>query len=139
MALFGRILVGFGAFWPLSDRPSGQTDELHRLFPLTPAVFYVLFALADGQKHGYAIMQDALVLSDGKVRLDPGTLYGTIQRLLELNLIEEADENGEQSDHESRRRYYKLTRMGGTVLEAEIGRMGSVVRVARKKKLTPEQ
>ena len=64
-------------------------DKLQQLLPLTPAVFFILFALAQGEKHGYAIMQQVSVLSDGKVRMGPGTLYTTIQRLLELALIEE--------------------------------------------------
>ena len=66
-------------------------DDLQHLFPLTPAVFFILFALAQGEKHGYAIMQHVSVLSDGKFRMGPGTLYTTIQRLLELSLIEEID------------------------------------------------
>lgn len=110
-------------------------DEIQRLFPLSPAVFYVLFALAEGQKHGYAIMQDARTLSEGKVRFGPGTLYSTIQRLLEFDLIEETEGKGEPADHESRRRYYKLTRMGKAVLDAEVRHMESVVRLAKKKKL----
>lgn len=108
--------------------------ELQRLFPLTPAVFYVLFSLAEGPKHGYAMMQDVLAMSDQAVHLGPGTLYSTIQRLLELDLIEETEGIGTPSDHESRRRYYKLTRMGRTVLDTEISRMESVVRLARKRK-----
>lgn len=112
--------------------------ELRRLLPLTPAVFFVLFALADGEKHGYAIMQNVRGLSDEKVRLGPGTLYSTIQRLLELDLIEETAGTGEPSDHESRRRYYKLTSMGRNVLEGELRRMDSIMRLAKKKKLFPQ-
>ncbi len=66
-------------------------DDLQHLFPLTPAVFFILFALAEREKHGYAIMQQVGVLSDGKFRMGPGTLYTTIQRLLELSLIEETN------------------------------------------------
>lgn len=112
-------------------------DELQRLFPLSPAVFYVLFALAEGQKHGYAIMQDSRRLSEEKVHLGPGTLYSTIQRLLDFDLIEETEGRGEPSDHENRRRYYRLTRMGRTVLAAEVRHMESVVQLARKQKLFP--
>jgi|SRR6185312_4346547 len=111
-------------------------DDLHHLLPLTPAVFFILFALADGEKHGYAVMQSIAELSGDKFRMGPGTLYTTIQRLLELDLIEEAERPGAHSDHESRRRYYKLTRRGSAVLEAEVDRMESVVRLARDKKLT---
>jgi DNA-binding PadR family transcriptional regulator len=112
-------------------------EYLRSLFPLTPAVFFILFALTDGQKHGYAIMQDVRSLSDEKVRVGPGTLYSTIQRLLEFDLIAETEGIGEKSDHEKRRRYYKLTRMGRTVLDEEISRMDSVVRLARRKRLLP--
>lgn len=110
-------------------------EEVQRLFPLSPAVFFVLFALADGHKHGYAIMQEARALSEEQVRLGPGTLYSTIQRLLDLNLIEETESRGEPADHESRRRYYKLTRVGRAALDAEISRMESVVRLAKRKRI----
>jgi DNA-binding PadR family transcriptional regulator len=112
--------------------------DLRRLLPLTPAVFFVLFALANGPKHGYAIMQNVRVLSDERVRLGPGTLYSTIQRLLELDLIEETAGTGEPSDHESRRRYYKLNSIGRNVLEGELSRMDSLMRLAKKKKLFPQ-
>jgi len=113
-------------------------DDLHRLLPLTPAVFFILFALADGEKHGYAIMQSVSRISDNQFRMGPGTLYSTIQRLLDLDLIEETEVVGGQSDHEDRRRYYKLTRTGKAILAADISRMESVVRLARDKKLVPK-
>jgi DNA-binding PadR family transcriptional regulator len=105
--------------------PTDVPDDLQHLFPLTPAVFFILFALAQGEKHGYAIMQEVSVLSDGKFRMGPGTLYTTIQRLLELSLIEEID-----ADSGSRRRYYRLTRTGKLVFKAEVGRMDAVVKLA---------
>ncbi|MGO9649531.1 Transcriptional regulator PadR family protein [Candidatus Sulfotelmatobacter kueseliae] len=104
---------------------SNIPDDLQHLFPLTPAVFFILFALAEGEKHGYAIMQQVSILSDGKFRMGPGTLYTTIQRLLELSLIEEID-----ADSGSRRRYYRLTRTGKLVFKAEVGRMDAVVKLA---------
>jgi DNA-binding PadR family transcriptional regulator len=113
-------------------------DDLRDLLPLTPAVFFVLFALVDGEKHGYAIMQMVSTWSENKVRMGPGTLYTTIQRLLNLSLIEETAGSGSAAEHESRRRYYRLTRTGRLLLEAEIDRMESVVRRARRKKLTPQ-
>ncbi len=113
-------------------------DDLERLLPLTPAVFFILFALTDGEKHGYAIMQSVTQVSDGQFRMGPGTLYTTIQRLLDLGLIEETESAGSQSDHENRRRYYKLTRTGKAVLTADLSRMESVVRLARAKKLVPK-
>ena len=113
-------------------------DDLKYLLPLTPAVLFILFALADGAKHGYAIMQTVSRISDNQFRMGPGTLYTTIQRLLDLGLIEETESAGGQSDHENRRRYYKLTRTGKAILGADISRMESVVRLARNKKLVPK-
>ncbi len=100
-------------------------DELNRLLPLTPAVFFILFALANGEKHGYAIMQEANLLSDGKFRMGTGTLYTTIQRLLEMSLIEEG-----RAGASERRRYYRLTRTGRIVFKAELSRMDKVLKVA---------
>jgi DNA-binding PadR family transcriptional regulator len=111
-------------------------EELRQLLPLTPAVFFVLFSLANGERHGYAIMQERATLSGGKFRMGPGTLYTTLQRLLDLALIEEVQGSGVES--EGRRRYYRLTGSGKALLEAEVGRMDSVVRLARKKKLVPK-
>jgi DNA-binding PadR family transcriptional regulator len=95
--------------------------------PLTPAVFFTLFALAGGQKHGYAIMQDARELSDGSFRMGPATLYTTLQRLLELDLVEEAD--GDASD--SRRRNYRLTKKGSALLDAELSRVEALIDKAK--------
>jgi len=102
---------------------------------MTSAVFYVLFALAGGAKHGYAIMQDTSALSDGKFRLGPGTLYSTLQRLLDMGLVVEVGSSRGADD--SRRRYYRLTGNGKSLLEAELARMDSVVRAARRRKLVP--
>ncbi|HTZ90650.1 MAG TPA: helix-turn-helix transcriptional regulator [Alloacidobacterium sp.] len=114
-------------------RSGNIPDDLQHLFPLTPAVFFILFALAEGEKHGYAIMQQVAVLSDKKVRMGPGTLYTTIQRLLELSLIEET-----KTDADGRRRYYRLTRTGRLALKAELSRMEALVRRALDQKLLPE-
>ncbi len=118
-------------------KPNQIPDELQRLLPLTPAVFFVLFSLADGAKHGYAIMQQMVELSNGEFRMGPGTLYTTLQRLLELGLIEEIVVASGAAQRESRRRNYRLTGSGKTLLEAELARMDSVVRLARRKKLVP--
>ena len=109
--------------------------ELRSLLPLTPAVFYVLFSLLDGEKHGYAIMQETSALSDGKFRMGPATLYTTLQRLLDSGLIEEA--GGSRSSDDSRRRYYRLLGHGKSLLEAELARMDWAVRLARRRKLAP--
>jgi len=110
-------------------------DDQRKLVPLTPAVFFVLFALADGQKHGYAIMKQVTVLSERKFRMGPGTLYTTIQRLLGLRLIEET---ATKNESDSRRRYYRLTGAGKGLLEAELARMQALVRVAHQKRLVPQ-
>jgi DNA-binding PadR family transcriptional regulator len=118
---------------------SGRADEnnLRELLPLTPAVFFILLALSDGEKHGYAVMQLVSEQSGQKVRMGPGTLYSTIQRLLDLQLIEEVRDGGPASERDSRRRYYRLSGGGKAVLEAELGRIDDVVRLARRKKLIP--
>ena len=92
--------------------------------PLAPAAFLILFALADGDKHGYAIMRDARELSGGHVTIGPATLYTTIQRLLESGWIEEVIS---PKDTDSRRRYYSLTRQGRAVFKKELQRMEAMV------------
>jgi DNA-binding PadR family transcriptional regulator len=103
--------------------------------PLTSAVFFILFALSDGEKHGYAIMQDVSKLSSNKFRMGPGTLYTTIQRLLDLKLIAETRDSIAE---EGRRRYYKLTRAGKSLFEAELSRLDALLRLAHRKKLASE-
>ncbi len=103
------------------------------MLPLTPAVFFVLFALADGDKHGYATMQQMAELSKGEFRRGPGTLYSTLQRLLVLALIEEVEAAEAAARRESRRREYRLAARGKLLLESEFTRMDSVLRLARKK------
>lgn len=103
--------------------------------PLTPAVFHILIALADGETHGYAIMQEVSRRSGGSVRLGPGTLYGAISRLLEDGLIEESDDRPDPEMDDTRRRYYRLTNFGGRVLAAETERLAGLVRAARSTKV----
>jgi DNA-binding PadR family transcriptional regulator len=104
------------------------SKEVQRLIPLTPAVFYVMLALSPGPKHGYAIMQETTTLSDGGFRMGPATLYSTIQRLVALDLINETTEGANSDD--ARRRYYELTGTGRQLLELEVKRMSSVVKMA---------
>src|SRR6266436_57006 len=106
----------------MKSKKTELPDDVMRLIPLTPAVFFILFSLADGDKHGYAIMQETTKLSDGRFRMGPGTLYTTIQRLLEFSLIEEV---ADKHEPDSRRRYYRLTRQGRALLDLEINRMGT--------------
>jgi DNA-binding PadR family transcriptional regulator len=112
------------------------SGNIRGMVPLTPAVFYILFALAEGEKHGYAIMKEVETVSEGQFTMGPGTLYTTIQRLLELGLIEETST---RSDSERRRRCYRLSRMGRKVFEAELERMESLVRSAQRRKLAPRE
>ena len=114
---------------------SNPARNPNELLPLTPAVFHILLALADGEKHGYAIMQEAASNSDGSVRMGPGTLYGTIKRLLADRLIEESDERPDPASDDERRRYYRLTDFGTRVVTAEVRRMEGLVRAARGKRL----
>ena len=105
------------------------SDDHRKLLPLAPALFFVLFALADGEKHGYAVMQQVVTLSNGQFRMGPGTLYTTIQRLVDLQLIEEVFFAHE---HDTRRRYYRLTGAGQSLLEAELDRLRDVLATAHK-------
>jgi DNA-binding PadR family transcriptional regulator len=109
------------------------------LLPLTPAVFHILLALADGEKHGYAIMQEVETLTDGKIRLGPGTLYGSIKRLLASGMIEESDERPDPELDDERRRYYRLTDFGQRAVTAEAERLLQLVRQAKLKKLLGAQ
>jgi DNA-binding PadR family transcriptional regulator len=115
----------------MPKRPT-DSNEPEALLPLSPVVFFVLFALGDGEKHGYLIMQEVAVLSDRKLRMGPATLYTTIQRLVDQLLVEETDKEAG-----GRRRYYRLTRSGQELLKAELDRQAAVLRLARSKKLMP--
>lgn len=103
--------------------------------PLTPAVFHILLALSDGEKHGYAIMRVVEETTRGRMVLGPGTLYGAVKRLLKGGLIVESDYRPDPVIDDSRRRYYKLTDLGREVLTAESERMADLVEHARRKDL----
>jgi len=102
--------------------------------PLKPHWFHVLLSLADQEQHGYGIMQEVLDRTNGKVRLWPATLYGTIKRLSDADLIEESDERPAAELDDARRRYYRLTPFGRRVLAAESERLEDLVRVIRSKR-----
>ena len=114
--------------------PSSTPDPAE-LLPLTPAVFHVLLALADDERHGYAIMQEVRATTRGALKLGPGTLYGTVKRLLAIGLIEESDQRPDPQLDDERRRYYRLTGTGEQVVRAEAQRYAGIVAVARGKKL----
>jgi DNA-binding PadR family transcriptional regulator len=109
--------------------------DLEELLPLTPAVFHVLLALSDGEQHGYAIMLDVTESTGGKIKMGPGTLYGTIKRLLEVRWIEESDERPDPKLDDERRRYYRLTALGLRVVKAEARRYAELVELARGKRI----
>jgi DNA-binding PadR family transcriptional regulator len=101
--------------------------------PLTPAVFNILLALSDGEKHGYAIMLEVEACTDGEIVLGPGTLYGAIKRMLAAGVIEESDQRPDPELDDERRRYYRLTGQGQRVLRAEANRLARQVQAARLK------
>jgi DNA-binding PadR family transcriptional regulator len=103
------------------------------LLPLTPAVVHILLALADGEKHGYAIMQEVEQVSQGQVKMGPGTLYGSIKRMLQSGLIAQTDERPDPQLDDERRVYYCLTGLGRRVLCAEMKRLETLLAVSRRK------
>ena len=107
----------------------------HSITPLTAPVFYILLALADRERHGYAIIKEVETLTEGKVRLSTGTLYAAVRRLLDGGLIEETEERPHPALDDERRRYYRLTSFGEEVARAEVGRMVHLTGVALEKKL----
>ena len=102
---------------------------------LTPAVVHVLLSLAGGERHGYAILKEVLQQTNNQVRLGPGTLYGTLQRLMESGWVEETD--GPAGVPDERRRYYRLSRSGREALKAEVERLDALVRGARARGIIP--
>ena len=125
MNIYWEGLVG-------SRKADGPHDAL---LPLTSATFHILMALVDGERHGYAIMKDVEGHTEGVVRLGPGTLYGSLKRLLAGGLVVESAERPDPEMGDERRRYYRITRFGLSVARAEARRMAAIVRTARQKKL----
>lgn len=107
------------------------------LLPLTPVVLHILLALTDGERHGYAIAQEVEASTDAQIRMGPGTLYGSIQRMLAASLIEEvpAERRATNERTDERRRYYRMTTLGRRTLDLEVHRLASVVALARDKHL----
>lgn len=113
--------------------------DVEALLPLQPAAFHILLALADGEHHGYAIIQDVARRTDGEVQLSAGTLYRSIQRMLEQGLIEESRRRPAPAEDDERRRYYLLTELGGVVARAEARRLSRLVGLARASGFCPEK
>ena len=108
-----------------------KNSPVDSFLPLKPHWFHILLSLAGEEQHGYAIMQDVLERSGGKIRLWPATLYGTLKRLIEADLILESEERPAPELDDARRRYYRLTLLGRQVLEAESVRLEGLVRLMR--------
>ena len=105
------------------------------LLPRPPAQLHILLALADGEKHGYAVMSEVERMTDGEVSMGPGTLYGAIKRMLNADLIEESDDRPDPELDDERRRYYRVSGFGARVLTAELARLEQLVRAAEAKKV----
>jgi len=108
--------------------------DAERFLPLKPNWFHVLLSLTSEEQHGYGIMQEVLERTNGKVRLWPATLYGTLERLLEEGLIAEASRRPPADEDDARRRYYRLTALGRRVVAAESIRLEDLVRIIRAKR-----
>ena len=113
--------------------------EAQGFLPLQPATFHILLALADEERHGYAIIQDVAERTGGAIRLSAGTLYRSIQRMLQDGLIVEPRERPLREDDDQRRRYYRITALGAAVARAEARRLAALVKMARARGLAPER
>ena len=105
--------------------------------PLTPAVFHILLALSTEERHGYGIMKQVAAESQGKVKMGPGTLYGSLGRMMEAGLVRESDKKVDPEMDDERRVYYKITALGKAALAAELERSREILAVAKKKQLAP--
>lgn len=106
--------------------------------PLTPAVFHILLALSGEELHGYGIMKQVQEDSKGKVKMGPGTLYGSIKRMIEAKLIQESDKRIDPDLDDERRIYYQITGIGQKALSDELERYNSIVSLAKKLELLPK-
>jgi DNA-binding PadR family transcriptional regulator len=123
----------------MAKKAPEEAPDPRTLLPLTPAVFHIMLALAGGECHGYAIMQEVERLTGGLLNLGPGTLYRSIQRMLVDGLIEETNVLHESDLDDERRRYYRITTFGLDVARAEAERLEMLVDAARQRKLLPEK
>ncbi len=113
--------------------------DLSTFLPLSPQVFHILVALADRDQHGYSIMQDVEARTSGELRLSPGTLYGSIKRMLEQGLVIELRRRDRPGETDERRRFYRLTPLGRKVVRAEALRMSELIEQARAYGLVPNR
>jgi DNA-binding PadR family transcriptional regulator len=106
--------------------------------PLTPAVFHILLALSTGERHGYGIMKQVEADSQGKVSMGPGTLYGSLKRMLDAGLVRESDKRVDPEMDDQRRIYYQITGVGSEALAAELERYKRIITIAQERKLYPK-
>ncbi len=109
---------------------SDDRQAARDLTPLSPAFFHILLSLGEGERHGYALKREISRRTDGKLKLGPGVLYGSINKMLELGLIEESDDRPDPHLDDERRRYYRITDYGRKVAQAEAARMRELARLA---------
>ena len=114
-------------------------DRVDDFLPLQPAVFHILMALAEDDRHGYAIIRDVAERTGGVVRLSAGTLYRSIQRMLEEGLLVEIDDRPDPEEDDERRRYYRITPLGRSVARAEAQRLIDLVKMARASGFVPKR
>lgn len=117
---------------------SERIERIRGFLPLRPAFFHILVVLAEGERHGYAVKQEVEKRTDGLIKMGPGTLYESIQRMLDKELIEEVAERPSPQHDQAQRRYYRLSGFGREVLQAEVARLGDVVESARASLLNAE-
>ena len=127
---------GYNEIRYISRMPPPTLDPHERL-PLPAAMFHILVAVADQDRHGYAIMQDVAARTNGALKLSPGTLYGSIKRMLEEGLIVELSDRQRPDEDDERRRYYRLTAFGRAVAQAEATRLATLLRQAKAVGLAP--
>ena len=116
-----------------------QETNIESLLPLQAATFHILLALADEDRHGYGIIQEVAARTGGELKLSAGTLYRSIQRMLEQGLIVETHDRPAPEEDDERRRYYRITPLGGAAARAEARRLAQLVKMAKAKGFTPER
>jgi len=116
-----------------------KQHEIDALLPLPPATFHILMAIADEDRHGYAIIQDIAARTGGALQMSAGTLYRSIQRMQEQGLIVEARERPAPENDDERRRYYRITPFGFAVARTEARRLTEMVKLARARGIAPER
>jgi DNA-binding PadR family transcriptional regulator len=125
--------------WLYYRRMTHENEDIDAMLPLPPATFHILMALADEDRHGYAVIQDIAARTDGELKMSAGTLYRSIQRMQEQGLIVETRSRRAPEDDDERRRYYRITPFGLAVARAEAHRLTRMVKLARARGIVPER